>query len=453
MKMPWTRSTDDTALHGALRAALRPLPGAAAADPGLLQLLAPARLALLGEASHGTHEFYAERAELTKRLVAECGYTAVVAEADWPDALRVNRYVRGRSDDADAGAALSGFERFPTWLWRNTVVRDFVEWLREYNRGQPASRQAGFYGMDLYSLHASIRAVLDYLDREDPEAAQRARSRYACFDHHGEDSQAYGYAASFGMKASCEDEVVQQLREMNRRAAAALPAGSTALDEEFYAQQNARLVRNAEEYYRTMFHGRVSSWNLRDSHMVETLQALEKHLARRHAMPPKLVVWAHNSHLGDASATEMGDQGEWNVGQLVRDRWGGDAVLVGFSTDHGTVTAASDWDAPGLRKRVRPGLQGSYERLFHECGEPRFWLPLRAADAALAQALKERRLQRAIGVIYRPETERQSHYFYTRLAEQFDAMVHIDETRALQPLVPEPQWHAEEPAETYPTGL
>jgi erythromycin esterase-like protein len=451
MKAPWTRTDDETRVQAGLRRALRPLRGSAAADSDLLHLLAPARLALLGEASHGTHEFYLERAELTKRLITDHGYTAVVAEADWPDAWRVNRYVRGQSDDADAATALSGFARFPTWMWRNTVVRDFVEWLREFNRGQPASRQAGFYGMDLYSLYASMRAVLDYLDREDPEAARRARSRYACFDHHGEDSQAYGYAASFGLKASCEDEVIQQLREMNRRLAEQLPAGSRALDEEFYAQQNARLVRNAEEYYRTMFHGRVSSWNLRDSHMVETLQALERHLSRL-AGPPKMAVWAHNSHLGDASATEMGDRGEWNVGQLARDRWNGDAVLVGFSTDHGTVTAASDWDAPGFRKRVRPGLEGSYERLFHGCGEERFWLRLRD-DPAMSELLQARRLQRAIGVIYRPETERLSHYFHTRLAQQFDAMIHIDATRALEPLVPEPEWHGEEPAETYPSGL
>jgi erythromycin esterase-like protein len=444
-------STRDDTLLQALRPHLRALPSDAAADDGLMQRLSRARLALLGEASHGTHEFYAERVALSRRLILEHGYNAVVVEADWPDAWRVNRYIRGASDDRDADAALSGFERFPTWMWRNTVVRDFVEWLREHNRGQPASRQVGFYGMDLYSLFTSIRAVLDYLDRADPEAAQRARSRYACFDHFAEDSQAYGYAASFGMKSSCEDEVIQQLREMNRRAADLLAGSCADRTDLFFAQQNARLVRNAEEYYRTMFHGRVSSWNLRDSHMVETLQALEKHLQAL-GPPVKMVVWAHNSHLGDASATEMGDQGEWNVGQLARDRWGGDAVLVGFSTCRGTVTAASEWDAPAERKRVRPGLAGSYEDLFHRTGEARFWLPLRD-NPQLAELLQERRLQRAIGVIYLPRSERMSHYFHTRLPAQFDAMIHIDETRAVEPLVPEPTWHAGEPAETYPSGL
>ncbi|MCE3274076.1 MAG: erythromycin esterase family protein [Ramlibacter sp.] len=441
---------DDTLLQG-LRAHLRPLPPCAADDPALVQRLGRARLALLGEASHGTHEFYAERAALSRKLVAECGFQAIVVEADWPDAWRVNRYIRGVSDDPDAGSALAGFERFPTWMWRNTVVRDFVEWLREHNRALPPSRQVGFYGMDLYSLFKSIAAVLAYLDRVDPEAAQRARSLYACFDHCGQDSQSYGYTASFGMKPSCEDEVIQQLREMNQRAADLLAGSREDRADLFFAQQNARLVRNAEEYYRTMFHGRVSSWNLRDSHMVETLQALEKHLGAANG-PPKMIVWAHNSHLGDASATEMGDIGEWNVGQLARDRWGSEAVLVGFSTHRGTVTAASEWDGVAQRKRVRPGLEGSYEDLFHRLGEDRFWLPL-ADEPALAGLLAGRRLQRAIGVIYQPRTERMSHYFHTRLPAQFDAMIHIDETRAVEPLVPEPAWHAGEPAETYPTGL
>jgi erythromycin esterase-like protein len=444
-------STRDASLLQQLRPHLRALPESAADDDLLVEQLARAKLALLGEASHGTHEFYAERAWITQRLVRDHGFRAVVVEADWPDAWRVNRYIRGRTDDRNAEEALSGFQRFPTWMWCNTVVRDFVEWLREYNHGRPPSQQVGFYGMDLYSLYASTRAVLDYLDRADPEAAQRARSRYACFDHYGEDSQAYGYAASFGMKASCEDEVIQQLREMNHRVSQQMAASGEDRADLFFAQQNARLVRNAEEYYRTMFHGRVSSWNLRDNHMVETLQALENHLDALTG-GVRMAVWAHNSHLGDASATEMGDMGEWNVGQLARDRWGEQAMLVGFSTHSGTVTAASEWDGVAERKRVRPGLPGSYEDLFHQTGEVRFWLPLRS-DAALGELLRDKRLQRAIGVIYQPKTERMSHYFHTRLPAQFDAMIHIDHTRAVQPLVPEPAWHAGEPAETYPSGL
>jgi erythromycin esterase-like protein len=446
-----SRSAGDAQLLRQLAPHLRSLPGEAARDEALFSRIARARLALLGEASHGTHEFYAERAALTRRLVEEQGFQAIVVEGDWPDAGRVHRYIQGLSDDADATAALSGFQRFPTWMWCNTVVRDLVEWLREHNSRLPPSHRVGFYGMDLYSLFASMRAVLDYLDRADPEAAQRARYRYACFDHHGEDSQAYGYAASFGMSASCEDEVVQQLRDMNRQAAAAASVSGPARDDAFFAQQNARLVRNAEEYYRTMFHGRVSSWNLRDSHMVETLQALDRHLGER-GTPPRMVVWAHNSHLGDASATEMGESGEWNVGQLVRDRWGDEAVLVGFSTYAGRVTAASAWDGPAERKVVRPGLEGSWEDLFHRSGLERCWLAPKD-DAQLSRLLSARRLQRAIGVIYLPQSERVSHYFHARLAEQFDLMIHFDETSALVPLVPEPGWHAGEPPETYPSGL
>ncbi|GAB3660843.1 erythromycin esterase family protein [Ramlibacter alkalitolerans] len=442
---------DETALLAGLRPHLRALPGAAADDPELIARLARARLALLGEASHGTQDFYAERVALSQRLITQHGFNALVMEADWPDAWRVNSYIRGRSDDRDAAAALSGFERFPTWMWRNTVMTGFVEWLRAYNASRPPSQQVGFYGMDLYSLYSSMAQVLKYLDRVDPEAAQRARSRYACFDHYGEDSQAYGYAASFGMKSTCEDEVIQQLREMNRRAGEMLAGSREDRAHSFYAQQNARLVRNAEEYYRTMFHGRVSSWNLRDSHMVETLQALEKYLGEVTGSA-RMIVWAHNSHLGDASATEMGDIGEWNVGQLARDRWGEDAVLVGFSTHHGSVTAASEWDGPAERKRVRPGLPGSFEDLFHQCGEERFWLDLRG-NAALAELLQERRLERAIGVIYLPQSERVSHYFHTKLPAQFDAVIHIDGTHALQPLGAEPAWHVGEPAETYPSGL
>ena len=440
-----------SALLDGLRRHLQPLTGSANDYDALLRLIGPARFALLGEASHGTREFYRERAAITRRLITEKGFTAVAVEADWPDAWRVNRYVRGLSNDPDAAAALSGFQRFPGWMWRNTEVRDFVEWLRDHNTSRSPGDQVGFYGMDLYSLFASMHEVLAYLDRTDSGAARRARSRYACFDHAAEDSQAYGYAASFGMAPSCEDAVVQQLRDMTRRAADISSTPGLERDEDFYAQQNARLVRNAEEYYRTMFGARASSWNLRDSHMVETLQALDRHLGAG-GMQPRIAVWAHNSHLGDAAATEMGDRGEWNVGQLMRERYAGDAVRVGFSTHHGWVTAASDWDDPPRRKRVRDGLPDSWEELFHQTGSSRFWLALRD-DLALRPLVAPDRLQRAIGVIYRPETERQSHYFFTHLAKQFDALIHIDETSALEPLDQGVAWSTGEAPETFPSGL
>jgi erythromycin esterase-like protein len=424
-------------------------------DP-LIEQIGEARFVLIGEASHGTHEFYRERAQITKQLIRERGFTAVAVEADWPDAYRVNRYVRGTTSDAEAIDSLTGFKRFPTWMWRNADVLDFIGWLREYNDALTNdANKAGFYGLDLYSLHASIEAVLGYLGKIDPEAAKRARYRYSCFDHFGENAQAYGYAASFELSESCEKEVVNQLVELRRRAADyASRDGRVAADDFFFAEQNARLVKNAEEYYRSMFRGSVPSWNLRDRHMAETLESLVGHLENQ-GQAAKVVVWEHNSHLGDARATEMGERGELNVGQLVRERHGSNAVLVGLSTYTGTVTAASDWDAPAERKRVRPALKDSYEALFHEVGVPRFQISLRETSP-MESALREPRLERAIGVIYRPETERQSHYFYARLSDQFDALLHFDQTRAVEPLERAPEWNMEEvgePAETFPFGL
>src|SRR5256886_1468900 len=419
-------------------------------DP-LLKLIHEARFCLLGEATHGTHEFYRERAEIPKRLIKEKGFTAIAVEADWPDAFRVNRYVRGLGDDRSGDQALSGFKRFPTWMWRNTVVLDFVEWLREYNSSLHINAaKAGFYGLDLYSLYTSIEAVLGYLNKIDPAAAKRARYRYSCFEHFAEDTQAYGYAANFGLTESCERDVIEQLIELRRQAADyASRDGRVAQDEFFFAEQNARLVLNAERYYRSMFRGRVESWNLRDQHMAETLGALVTHLNAQ-GQTAKVAVWEHNSHLGDARATYMADHGELNVGQLVRERYGSEAVLVGFTTHRGTVTAASDWDGPAERKRVRPALEDSYEASFHDADIPNFLLPLRGPDS---EAFRDSRLERAIGVIYLPQTERQSHYFEARLSDQFDAVIHFDETSALQPLERQALWETGEPPETFPTGM
>ncbi len=415
-----------------------------------LHLIGDASFVLIGEASHGTHDFYLTRAELTKRLITEKGFAAVAVEADWPDAYRVNRYVRGEGDDGDADTALSGFERFPTWMWRNTVVLEFVEWLRQHNRHRAASERTGFYGLDLYSLFRSMEAVVEYLETVDPEAARRARYRYGCFEHFGEDSQAYGYAASIDLTQSCEDEAVRQLRELQQRGFGLL--GSGGADDYFAAEQNARLVKNAEQYYRSMFRGRVSSWNLRDTHMAETTDALVAH-QKTTGRSSKIVIWAHNSHLGDARATEMGRRGELNLGQLVRQRYPRDTILLGFTTYTGTVTAASDWDAPGERKRVRPGLPQSYENLFHEVDVQRFFLPLGEA-VRRSRIVPRDLLERAIGVIYRPETERLSHYFSSDIAAQFDAIFHFDETRALEPLEKHAHWDlGEEVPETYPTGI
>lgn len=399
-----------------------------------MDLIGNARFVLLGEASHSTHDFYQHRAEITKRLIQEKGFTAVALEADWPDAYRVNRYVRGAREDPTALEALAGFQRFPAWMWRNRVVLEFVNWLRDYNQALPAAAtRAGFYGLDLYSLYTSMAAVLRYLEQVDPEAAQRARSRYACFEHFGEDSQSYGYAASLGVAQSCEDQVVNQLLELQQHATEYAQQDSRIPEDEyFYAEQNAWLVKNAEEYYRSMFRGQVSSWNLRDRHMADTLDRLVSHLERQ-GRRPKVVLWAHNSHLGDARATNMGQMGELNLGQLLRERYDREAVLVGFSTYTGTVTAASDWGGPTELKQVRPALPQSYEALFHQVSYRRFFLNLREDSPAVA-GLQQQRLERAIGVIYLPQTERVSHYFSAQLPGQFDALIHLDTTRAVEPL-------------------
>ncbi len=424
--------------------------GPADYDP-LLDLIGDAHYVLLGEASHGTHEFYLERALITQRLIREKGFSAVAVEADWPDAFRVNRFVRFHSHDSDATTALSDFQRFPAWMWRNTEVRDFIAWLRDFNSERSKSSRTGFYGLDLYSLFTSIEAVLAYLQKVDPEAARRARYRYSCFEHFGEDSQAYGYSATFDLGRSCEDEVVRQLTDMSRVAAEMRAEATADVEELFAAEQNSRLVLNAERYYRSMFAARVSSWNLRDTHMAQTVDAIAEHLVSR-GQKPKIVIWAHNSHLGDARATEMGRGGELNVGQLLRQKHGDNAVLVGFTTYGGSVTAADDWDGEGQRKTVRPGMRGSYEEYFHQFGLDRMLLILRGNDA-LRRELPSKLLERAIGVIYRPQSERVSHYFQANLADQFDAVIHIDQTRALEPLEPAPGWHLPEPPETFPSGL
>jgi erythromycin esterase-like protein len=389
----------------------------------LCALVGDARLVLLGEATHGTHEFYAVRAELTRRLIAEHGFRGVAVEADWPAAARVERYVRGAGEDPSAAEALAGFVRFPQWMWRNHVIVELVEWLR--------GRGAGFYGLDLYSLHESMSAVVDYLDAVDPAAADRARRRYACFGDL--DARSYGRATASGERDSCEDAVVAQLRELRERAT---PGGEAW----FGAAQNAQLAAAAERYYRAIYRGGVDAWNLRDTHMADTLDALDAHTGGG-----GLVVWAHNSHVGDARATEAGiHRGEVSLGQLARERHGAAARLVGFTTHAGTVTAARDWGGPAERWSLRPSLEGSLERVLHDRG-------VSSGVLELTAWAEGDRIERMIGVVYRPGAELWSHYTKVRPAGQFDLLVHLDETTALEPLE---RWApSEEPAETYPTGL
>ncbi|MGZ3504868.1 MAG: erythromycin esterase family protein [Vulcanimicrobiaceae bacterium] len=430
-----------------------PLQGGIRDYDGLLHTIGEAQFVLIGEATHGTHEFYRMRAEITQRLIAERDFMAVCIEGDWPDAYRVNRYVRGAADDAEAVEALGEFKRFPTWMWRNAEVLDFVSWLREFNDRVPAGeRKTGFYGLDLYSMYASIDAVIHYLEKVDPQAAQRAKQRYACLESFQAETGAYAYALLAGLQPSCRQQVIDELLEIQRRASTyAKLDGRVAEDEYFYAEQNARIVANAEEYYGTMLDEDVSSWNLRDRHMVETLENLARHLGR-YVGKCKMVVWAHNSHVGDANATAMSQRGETNIGALMRERYGNDAVLVGFTTYTGTVTAASDWHAPEERKRVRPARPDSYEHLFHNFESPQFYVPLRNHRQRIKE-LPERLLERAIGVVYRPETELASHYFKADVLHQFDALFHIDTTRAVEPLERTALWEAGEAPETYPTGV
>jgi protein-L-isoaspartate(D-aspartate) O-methyltransferase len=392
----------------------------------LLGRIGDARVVLIGEATHGSSEFYRMRARITQALIEHRGFNVVALEADWPDSAMLDRYVRGW-----AGPDLPGppFSRFPIWMWRNRETLEFIEWLAGHNRSQrDPSSGTSVHGLDLYSLYQSIHGVLGYLDRVDPAAAARARERYACFSPWERDPAVYGRAAVAGERADCEDEVIETLTELLTHRLAYRRADGEAL---FDSERNAQVVRAAERYYRVMYYGSRESWNLRDRHMFDTLQSV---LAHR-GPDSKAVVWAHNSHIGDASATEMGMRGEINLGQLARETWGDAAYLIGFGTDHGTVAAASNWDEPMSVKPVRPSLAESYEHVFHQAEPSNLMLPIRHADSELLNdGLRTPRLQRAIGVVYRPETERVSHYFRTVLTRQFDEYIWFDETQAVAPL-------------------
>jgi protein-L-isoaspartate(D-aspartate) O-methyltransferase len=411
----------------------------------LMRRIGDARIVLIGESTHGTSEFYRMRQQLTRQLVEKSGFRFVAIEGDWPDAARIDHYVRHFEFPASEWTA---FARFPTWMWRNTEVRGFVDWLRAFNAGKEPPNRAAFHGLDLYSLHNSIRSVLDYLDDVDPATAEIARERYGCLTPWQSDPATYGRAALGGSYRSCEKEVVQMLSGILARGREyALRDGERYLD----AVQNARLVANAERYYRIMYYGSRASWNLRDTHMFETLTTLLDF----YGADSKAVVWAHNSHVGDASATEMVIRGEFNLGQLCRRAFGSRAYLIGFGTDRGTVAAASDWDAQVQVMTVRRADAKSYERQFHAAtgaiDEPRFMLPMGAnASAALRERLEVPRLERAIGVIYRPETELASHYFQAVLPRQFDEYIWFDETTAATPFATE---DLEGMPDTYPFGL
>ena len=409
----------------------------------LFDRFADARVVCLGEASHGTSEFYRARAAITKRLVAHHGFTIVAVEADWPDAATIDRYIRHREPREGEQRA---FERFPTWMWRNREFDQLIRWMRRHNHGRDYADMAGFYGLDLYNMSMSMRAVIDFLEDEDPGAAKVARKRYGCLDPWADEPQRYGAMALYEGYARCEVGVTQMLMDLMKRDFDCL---SEECDEWLDAAANARVVKNAEAYYRVMYQGAAESWNLRDTHMFETLvQILDAKGPRS-----KAVVWAHTSHIGNAAFTEMGQvRGELNIGQLVKERFDGQARLIGFGTHTGTVAAADDWDSPMKVKSVNPSMPDSYERASHDSGLQRFLLDLRPEEIGreIREALMEPKLERFIGVIYRPETERWSHYSQCILPRQYDGWVWFDETKAVTPL-PGEQRPGDD--ETYPFGL
>jgi protein-L-isoaspartate(D-aspartate) O-methyltransferase len=407
----------------------------------LLRRIGDARVVLIGEATHGTSEFYRMRERISRELIEKKGFSFVAIEGDWPDAARIDHYVRHRKVPPSEWTA---FARFPKWMWRNQEVREFVDWLHDRNSRVEPSDRVAFHGLDLYSMYHSIRSVLDYLDRVDPKAAEVARRRYGCLTPWQSDPAVYGQATLSGQYQTCEGDVTSMLTDLlQKRRAYAEHDGERFLD----AVQNARLVANAERYYRTMYYGSRSSWNLRDSHMFETL----RNVLTFHGSQAKGIIWAHNSHVGDSGATEMSTRDEYNIGHLCRQEFGDLSYSIGFGTNSGTVAAASNWDEPMQVKTVRPGLAGSYERLCHETGNQRFLLPLRGLGSTTPLGgLLQPRLERAIGVIYRPETELQSHYFEAVLPRQFDEYIWFDETKAVTPLRTE---ELKGLPDTYPFGL
>ena len=449
------------------------------------------RVVLIGEASHGTQEFYEMRSEITKRLIEQKGYTIVAIEADWPDAYRVNSYVRSHlrsiGEDETAEQSLRSFQRFPTWMWRNHTMVSFVEWLRRHNaKIASPGRETGIYGLDLYSLNASRQEVLNYLESVgDEQLLESARRNYACFNRFDNDDGVYGYKTGFGLSASCQQQVLQVLRHMLERHAQAMSRGESVWEQDayFYAKHNAILVADAEEYYRNMYVRSANTWNIRDSHMYRTLDALMTDISDQSGESKsqrKAVVWAHNSHIGDASHTESSDRGEFNIGQLAREKLGAENTFhIGFTTFNGSVTAANNWDEDPHHMKVRDGLDGSYEQLFHESlqllrkekNDPHlngFLMNFKGnhmsddnsnlvIPSVLNDQLQERRLERMIGVLYKPKTERASHYIYCNLPKQFDCVIHVDRTRALKPLEAHPRWIEAEKKdlipETYPSGL
>ena len=429
-----------------VREIAHPLGGAADLDV-LLELVGDARVVLLGEASHGTSEFYTWRTQISRRLITEKGFSFIAVEGDWPDCYRVNRYVKGYPESGrSAEAVLHAFERWPTWMWANLEVVSLCRWLREHNETLPRDRRVGLYGLDVYSLWESMHEVIAYLERVDPAAARDARVAYRCFEPYGESAEDYARATAL-VPTSCESEAVAALRLLRERSVEYREDGPEHF---FNAEQNALVARNAEHYYRTMVRGGPASWNVRDHHMVETLERLMAF----HGPQARAIVWEHNTHVGDARFTDMARAGMVNVGQLVRQAHGSDdVVIVGFGTHRGTVIAAEEWGAAMQRMQVPEARRESYEAVLHHTGIPDFLLPFAVREThPVVDELREPRGHRAIGVVYNPELEHYGNYVPTILPERYDAFIYLDETRAVAPLHMPVRADRDLP-ETYPSGV
>lgn len=397
----------------------------------LSNMIGDARIVLMGEATHGTSEFYQARMELSLYLIQQFGFHAIAIEGDWTSVFSANCYIQGKESSVSAEKALEQFKRFPEWMWRNKLMSEFLKKLRQYNDLLSDKLKISIYGLDLYCLTESLDAVIHYLKKHYPKEAEKAIERYACFDHVKVDPQAYSYLVEHHVKASCTEEVKAQLMDIQHLAYQNIAFKTDEFDQAFYAIQNARVVKNAENYYRALFGSHHLTWNIRDQHMADTLQNIIAHIESKIKEPAKVIIWAHNSHVGDARATEMSEKNEINLGQLVRERFNTSTYSLGFSTAIGTVTAASEWGGAAMAKNINAPIAGSYEALFHQAEVKNFILDLRR-KSHLTHLLNSPQLQRAIGVIYRPETERMSHYFFTHLPYQFDSLIHLDNTNFLK---------------------
>lgn len=420
-------------LSHSIRAAAFELKGTPDDYAPLLEQIGDTNFVFLGEATHGTHEFYEQRARISKELIQKKRFNVIAVEADWPDSCRINKYIRGTAHERSAAESLTDFTRFPIWMWRNEETLNLIEWLYNHNKQLREEERVGFYGLDVYSLFSSAKAVTRYLETVDPDLAAAARARYECLEGFQGQAQRYGLAASLGMTEKCERAIIEQILLLQKDRIEYLKKdGFPRIDAQFCAEQNAKIVRNAAFYYEALFTGSVNTWNLRDSHMFDTIEALAKHLTGSRQRETKIIVWAHNSHIGDAQATDMGARGEYNIGALIRAKYPKESKLIGFTTSVGSVIAAQEWDGPFYAQKMRPPLTESYEHIFSKTDLPNF--VLRLDDPKLRATLSSPRLERAIGVIYRPEIERLSHYFYASLPQQFDAIIHLEETTALKPL-------------------